>query len=66
MPQIHVNLSELSKAAWIDFAVENGVSITGLVEFMGVAMKQDPEFARIIRDELVKGARVVDAERRRR
>jgi hypothetical protein len=66
---IHAYLSPQAHDAWHDFAAENGVSVSGLLE--AIANQWAEKVARgerVLPDEesLVRTARRVDAERRRR
>jgi hypothetical protein len=66
---IHAYLSPRAHDAWHDFAAENGVSVSGLLE--AIASEWSARLARgepALPDEerLVKTARRVDADRRRR
>jgi hypothetical protein len=66
---IHAYLSPQAHDAWHDFAAENGVSVSGLLE--AIANEWSARLARgepALPDEerLVKTARRVDADRRRR
>jgi hypothetical protein len=66
---IHAYLSPQAHDAWHDFAAENGVSVSGLLEAMAnewSARLTRGEPALPDEDELVKAARRVDADRRRR
>jgi len=69
---LHAYLSEEAHAAWQTFAEENGVSVTGLLEQLGLDLADelevggDPVDATEIRQGWVKGARRIDAARRRR
>jgi hypothetical protein len=66
---IHAYLSPEAHDAWHDFAAENGVSVSGLLE--AIANEWTAKLARgepVLPDEerLVRSARRVDADRRRR
>jgi hypothetical protein len=66
---IHAYLSPEAHDAWHDYAAENGVSVSGLLE--AIANQWAEKLRRgepILPDEggLVKAARRVDADRRRR
>ena len=66
---LHAYLSPEGHEAWHDFSEENGVSVTGLLEAMGLELKQEIEAAgdaSDIRTDWVKRARKVDGARRRR
>ena len=66
---LHAYLSEASHDAWHDFAAEQGVSVSGMLEAYGlelvdvVAGKAKP---RKDQQVLVEQARKIDAARRRR
>lgn len=65
---LHAYLSPEAHAAWAVFSEENGVSVTGLLEALGMELHEemqeaDPDTMR--RDWIVKGRRI-DARRRRR
>ncbi len=57
---IHAAVSSGCHDAWHDFAAEEGVSVSALLEVMG------EDLASVTTDQLVGQARRVDAERRRR
>lgn len=65
---LHAYLSEHSYTAWQAFSEENGVSVTGLLESLGlnlaveIAETGDAD----IRQDWVRAGRKVDAVRRRR
>lgn len=70
---LHAYLSTDAHEAWQDFATENGVSVTGLLEAQGldladeIAKAENEEGgAADIRQPWVKAARKIDAQRRRR
>jgi hypothetical protein len=66
---IHAYLSPEAHDAWHDFAAENGVSVSGLLEAMANQWAEKvARGERVLPDEedLVRTARRVDAERRRR
>jgi hypothetical protein len=65
---VHAYLSDGAHATWQDVATEYGVSVSGLIEAMGVDLQQ-PEDERVLGPQLeglVKRARRIDADRRRR
>jgi hypothetical protein len=67
-PAIHSYLSNNSHAAWRTFSDANSVTVTGLLEALGLELEaeledMDPED---LRQSWVKIARRIDAERRRR
>lgn len=65
---LHAYVSDEAHDAWHDFAAENGVTVSGLLEAMTSHLEgQDP--AASIGDawqESIRAARQVDARRRRR
>lgn len=66
---IHAYLSPEAHDAWHDFAAENGVSVSGLIEALALDWGQgegagDPESDTA--ERLAKIARKIDARRRRR
>ena len=65
---VHAYLSDDAHAAWQGVATEYGVSMSGLIEAMGADLQQ-PDDERILGpqlERLVKRARRIDADRRRR
>ena len=65
---VHAYLSDAAHATWQEVATEYGVSVSGLIEAMGTDL-QKPEDQRVLGpqlDGLVKRARRIDADRRRR
>lgn len=65
---VHAYLSDAAHETWQDVATEYGVSVSGLVEALGTDL-QKPEDERVLAAQLpglVKRARRIDAERRRR
>ena len=66
---LHAYLDDVAHEAWQMFATENGVSVTALLEALGLQLAQEMEKtgdACEVRQGLVKQARRVDADRRRR
>lgn len=67
---LHAYLSEIAHRAWQAFAEENGVSVTGLLEALGVDLaekiKAAGDDATDIEQDWVKRGRKIDAQRRRR
>lgn len=71
---LHAYLSEQAHAAWQAFAEENGVSVTGLLEALGVELGSEIDAAPDkdatelgeARKAWVKTGRKIDATRRRR
>lgn len=66
---LHAYLSDAAHRAWQDFAEENGVSVTGLLEAKGLALADEIHVAgdaAEIQKDWVKAGRRIDADRRRR
>lgn len=65
---LHAYLSKEARTAWRTFSEENGVSVTGLLESLGlnIAEELDGHEADDIRQDWVKAARRIDVQRRRR
>jgi hypothetical protein len=66
---IHAYLSVDASQAWVDFAEENGVSVTGLLEALGLDLRMElraSSDATLVRQDWVKRGRKIDAQRRRR
>jgi hypothetical protein len=66
---IHAYLSLGAHGAYQTFAEENGVSVTGLLEAQGLELMTELRMSRgstDVRQDWVKRARKIDAERRRR
>lgn len=65
---LHAYVSDDAHDAWHDFAAENGVTVSGLLEALTPLLQSAPADATIAQawDESVKAARAVDARRRRR
>lgn len=65
---LHAYLSEEAHGAWMTFAEDNGVSVTGLLESLGHELAEEIAEAgdSDIRQLWVKRGRKVDAQRRRR
>lgn len=65
---LHAYLSQEAHAAWMAFAEDNGVSVTGLLESLGheLAEEMDEAGDSDIRQNWVRRGRKVDAQRRRR
>jgi hypothetical protein len=67
---IHAYLSDEGKDAWERMSEDNGISITGLMEAIGGEWGEDIKDnggeADGLNPDLVKKARKIDAERRRR
>lgn len=67
-PAIHAYLSAEAKDAWELFTVENGVSMTGLLEALGIELAEEMKHSQpdeVWQDRIKKGRRI-DADRRRR
>jgi hypothetical protein len=65
---VHAYLSDGAHETWQDVATEYGVSVSGLIEALGTDL-QKPEDERVLGPQLpglVKRARRIDADRRRR
>ena len=65
---LHAYLSETAHSAWQHYSEENGVSVTGLLESLGLTLademeETDPED---LRRPWIKAARRIDADRRKR
>ena len=65
---LHAYVSDEAHDAWHDFAAENGVSVSGLLEAMTAHLSSTPGTLPVVDawDEAIKAARVIDARRRRR
>jgi hypothetical protein len=65
---LHAYLSKEAHSAWQEFSEENGISTTGLLESLGLTLRDEMEedHATDIRQTWVKAARKIDAMRRRR
>ena len=66
---IHAYLSETAYGAFQTFAEENGVSVTGLLEALGLELDAELSMssdATDVRQGWVKRGRRIDADRRRR
>lgn len=70
---LHAYLSPEAHAAWQQYAEDNGVSVTGLLEADGLRLRAEIDAAGGEADELpgerkgvVKEGRKIDAQRRRR
>jgi hypothetical protein len=68
---IHAYLSETAHAAWQELSESAGVSITGMLESLGVELAEEMANnpgvdAEDLRKDWVKAGRKVDARRRRR
>ncbi len=65
---VHAYLSDEAHGTWQEVATEYGVSVSGLIEALGVDL-QSPVETQVIAPrlpELIKRARRIDADRRRR
>ena len=66
---LHAYLTEQAQQGWQLLAEENGVSVTGLLESLGIALMdeiKDAGNATAVRQDWIKQGRRVDADRRRR
>jgi hypothetical protein len=65
---LHAYLSNEAHQAWATFSEENGVSVTGLLEALGLELEEELETidADELRRDWVRRARRIDASRRRR
>ena len=65
---LHAYLTDQAHQAWSTFAEENGVSITGLLEALGITLSEELDGAPPdkIRQPWIRAGRKVDALRRRR
>jgi hypothetical protein len=65
---IHAYLDDDTHQAWIDWSEDEGISVTGMLEAIGRMIIEEPEdWQRMIEAiGLVKKARRIDAQRRRR
>lgn len=63
---LHAYLGQEAHAGWQDFAEQNGVSATSLCEVIGVDLGGAVLTGDDIFPDLVKRARKIDAQRRRR
>lgn len=65
---LHAYLSDESWDAWRHFSEENGVSVTGLLEALGLELAEELEDsdADELRRPWVKAGRKIDGVRRRR
>jgi hypothetical protein len=66
---IHAFLTPASHEAWHEFAAENGVSVSAMIEAMAIDWRDrrnGDTYALPELDELARNARRIDAQRRRR
>ena len=66
---IHAFLTPASHEAWHEFAAENGVSVSAMIEAMAIdwgERRNGDTYALPELDELARDARRIDAQRRRR
>jgi hypothetical protein len=65
---LHAYLSDEAHAAWGVFSEENGVSVTGLLEALGLELAEELKNADAdtIRRDWIRQGRKIDAYRRRR
>jgi hypothetical protein len=62
---IHANVSDDTFQSWQEFSIEHGISVTGIIEALGTIGPLAGGRS-VSADQLVKEARRVDSERRRR
>jgi hypothetical protein len=62
---IHANVSDATFEAWQEFSIQHGVSVTGMIEALG-SVGPLVGGRSVTADQLIKEARRVDSERRRR
>lgn len=64
---IHAYVSPDAKDFWLDFSAEVGCSMTGILEGLSQLLVEGADvFTTVGYDSLIKRARKVDADRRRR
>ncbi|MCX7620153.1 MAG: hypothetical protein N2037_04825 [Acidimicrobiales bacterium] len=66
---IHAYLSPEAHDAWHEFAAEHGVSVSGLLEALGLEWHEQLEADKLDSsryESLTKSARKIDSQRRRR
>ena len=66
---LHAYLSSEAHSAWQTFAEDNGVSVTGLLEALGLQLVDElaaDDDATEVRQDWVRDGRRIDAHRRRR
>lgn len=65
---LHAYVSDDAHDAWHDFAAENGVTVSALLEALTPHLQTEPSDATLESawEESIKSARAVDAARRRR
>jgi len=65
---LHAYVSDEAHDAWHDFAAENGVTVSGLLEALTPLLRAKDGDATLETawEESIKSARAVDAQRRRR
>lgn len=65
---LHAYLSPEAHGAWAFYSEENGVSLTSLLEALGMELRGELEHveAHDLRQDWIKRARRIDANRRRR
>ena len=62
-PAIHAHVSDVAHDAWHDFAANNGVSVSAMIEALAPCLKEDP--SQMTLQDVVMAARKIDAARRR-
>lgn len=64
---LHAYLSDEAHEAWHDFAAENGVSVSALLEVLSAPLNSDLEAPVVdVLNDVIPAARATDASRRRR
>jgi hypothetical protein len=62
-PAIHAHVSDAAHDAWHDFAANNGVSVSAMIEALAPCLKANPSSMTL--QDVVMAARKIDAARRR-
>lgn len=64
---LHAYLSDEAHEAWHEFAAENGVSVSALLEVLSAPLNSDLEAPVVdVLNDVIPAARATDASRRRR
>jgi hypothetical protein len=64
---LHAYLSDEAHEAWHDFAAENGVSVSALLEVLNAPLNSDLDAPVVdVMNDVIPAARATDASRRRR